>query len=681
MTKKVALYSGLFCLSTLGLANTTMAPPPHKVILFVWDGLRPDAITAKNTPNLYRIKQQGSYFSDNHASYPTFTMMNAATFATGDFAGKTGFFGNVLWDPKAQGDNAANKPVDFNQPVFTEDYKILADLDEPNIDDPLVNVHTLFQIAQQHGMKTATVGKSGPAFFQDYQQEMGQAGIVFDEKHVYPLSFAKQLQKQSYPIPKLSPYAFAPGQLKLHNKNGDPTHFTPVATLEKTPEGYPDHVTPDPNKAKTSPYSRSNAYLMQSFLSKIWPRQPQLSVVWLRNPDTTEHNYGPGSQAYQQALQDQDKLLGELLSTLKAKHQLQTTNLIIASDHSHSNVSGPLNLFPLRRIKNGKLGAISQHGFSVSGNVRAADLLSRAGFHAYDGLGCSYDPILSGILANGRPVYPTQIDKTGQVCQGRISAVDLYGDSGHKLKAALYTTPSYLVPKKLPSDAIIVANNGGSVYFYLPSHNQKLAEKLLRFLQAHEQFGPVFTSHRYGNLPGALSLATVKLHNPEGRSPDIIASMHFDDQAIINHLRGIEYNTAGINRGMHGSFSHTDVHNTLLAIGPDFKKHFVDPLPSGNVDVPNTIAHLLGFKLKGTDGRILLEALTDGSAVSHYQLAFATIAPERAAKHLTMRLPSNPNGHNIDHGKHRFNETLHVKLLSHNGHVSSYFDQAKERRW
>ena len=41
---------------------------------------------------------------------------------------------------------------------------------------------------------------------------------------------------------------------------------------------------------------------------------------------------------------------------------------------------------------------------------------------------------------------------------------------------------------------------------------------------------------------------------------------------------------------MHGSFSPLDVHNTLIAFGPDFREGLKDPLPSGNVDVAPTIA-------------------------------------------------------------------------------------------
>ena len=49
-------------------------------------------------------------------------------------------------------------------------------------------------------------------------------------------------------------------------------------------------------------------------------------------------------------------------------------------------------------------------------------------------------------------------------------------------------------------------------------------------------------------------------------------------------------------RGMHGSFSPIDVHNTLIAYGPDFREGMRDTLPTGNVDVAPTIASILGLE-------------------------------------------------------------------------------------
>src|SRR5687768_3340098 len=75
----------------------------NRVILFIWDGLRPDSVTAENTPNLHQLMKSGVQFLDNHSSYPTFTMINAGSFATGNRAGLTGFYGNKVWDTEVRG--------------------------------------------------------------------------------------------------------------------------------------------------------------------------------------------------------------------------------------------------------------------------------------------------------------------------------------------------------------------------------------------------------------------------------------------------------------------------------------------------------------------------------------------------------------------------------------------------
>src|SRR5262249_2060176 len=77
--------------------SAAVAGGKHHVIVFVWDGMRPDSISEADTPHLAALAKRGTYFADNHSSYPTFTMMNAAAFATGAFSGKSGFYGNSLY--------------------------------------------------------------------------------------------------------------------------------------------------------------------------------------------------------------------------------------------------------------------------------------------------------------------------------------------------------------------------------------------------------------------------------------------------------------------------------------------------------------------------------------------------------------------------------------------------------
>ncbi len=621
----LASVAFLFFSSITGFAtNSKDASIVHKrlhsqarnIIVFVWDGMRPDAISKKYTPNLYALKEKGSEFVHNHSSFPTFTMMNASSFATGDFAGKTGFYGNTLWNPHTHGKDDENKSVDFQQPVFTEDYHILQDLDDSG---SLIQVQTLFNLANKAGIRTVAIGKSGPAFFQDYQQK----NIVFDEKHVYPKKFTDYLKAQHYPLPADTKYAYK--SFVMEPDNGNPTGYDMVSLLK-------DGVTTDPSVALTSPFNKDNAYLMNSYLKEVIPyAHPQLSLIWLRNPDTTEHNYGVGSKAFYSALRSQDIQLGKLETALKEQGRLSDTDIVVVSDHGHSNVSGSQLEFPLRDINKGTIRRIDKrHGYSVSGDFRPAALLHSAGFSAYDGQGCEYDPVLTGVTTTGKRVLSMHVDTKGRVCGGNVKVVD---QNGHRNNDAgiKYTTQSYKVPRVLPKDAVIVAANGGSTYLYVPSHNQILIKKLVRTLQSHEQFGAVLVDQRYGNIPGTLPLTLVKLENSDHRNPDIIVSSNFNSKAIIQGFAGTEFNSDGSDRGMHGSFSPVDIHNILIVSGPDFKKHFKDTLPSGNVDVAPTIAHLLGLKLPDTDGRPLLEALTKSAVgIKDYQVIITRDGCKRA---------------------------------------------------
>src|SRR5881227_4317401 len=88
----------------------------RRVIIFVWDGLRADDLTPEITPNYFALARSGVVFADHHAVYPTFTMMNSASIATGTYPGVHGFYGNVVYAPSAKGKNAKGADVDFSAP-------------------------------------------------------------------------------------------------------------------------------------------------------------------------------------------------------------------------------------------------------------------------------------------------------------------------------------------------------------------------------------------------------------------------------------------------------------------------------------------------------------------------------------------------------------------------------------
>jgi arylsulfatase A-like enzyme len=633
----------------------TPPPPDRSVIVFVWDGLRPDGVTAADTPNLAKLRDAGVEFTDNHATYPTFTMMNSASFATGQFSDATGYYGNVLWQPGATGNDSAGKPVDFRQPVFSEDYGVLDGLKAPGKE---LLADTLFGAAQGAGMVTFAVGKSGAAYLMD----TGRGGLLLDEKAALPLAFARELQAAGVALPPTGPNAFGPGELVLGPDNGNPVEFKPVIRLK-------DGVSSDAGDDHGSPFKGALDYLINVYAEHVLPdKHPRLTVLWLRDPDSTEHSFGIGTANWRDAIRSNDALLGKLLARLDALGLRDKTDIVVVSDHGHSNVSGPQDLFPLRAVRDGAIAEIDPHGDSVSGLVRLADLLRRAGFTAFDGLGCTYLPVATGIRKDATPVYPTKVDGDGKLC----------GKEGQK-----YQAPPYKVPAELPAHALVVAVNGGSDYIYVPDHDPALVKKTVGFLQSRAEVGAIFIDDRYGAIPGTLPLGAIHARNAAGKNPDIIFSYDYDKDAVVDGMSGTEMSGmlgGGNFRGMHGSFSPLDVHNTLIAAGPDFRAGFKDPLPSGNVDVAPTIARILGLSLPHAQGRPLLEALARGAAVGDYRVAPDVQRPQAPATGVTVHLPTDPDGKDVAPKLSTYSFELHTKALSYGKQRYTYFDFAKASR-
>jgi arylsulfatase A-like enzyme len=646
------------CAPAASPGPVTPARPPagRNVIILVWDGLRPDAIDPAITPNLARLRDRGVELTDHHATYPTFTMMNSASLATGAFPDLTGYYGNVLWQPTATGNDSAGKPVDFRQPVFSEDYAILDALKQP--DKELLRVETVFAAAQRAGMATVAIGKSGAAYLQD----TGRGGVVLDEKAALPLAFAKELQAAGVALPATTPNAYAPGELVLGEASGNPVEFGPV-------KKFADGVSVDPTDETGSPYKGALAYLVHAYLEHVLPdKQPRLTLVWLRDPDSTQHSFGVGTANWRDALAANDRLLGEIIARLEALGRSGTTDLVIVSDHGHSNVSGPGDVFPLRAVRGGAMAEIDAHGHSASGEVRIADLLRRAGFTAFDGLGCTLLPVAMGIRRDGSPLYPVLTDRDGRVC----------GKAGQT-----YQVPPYKVPAELPPHALVVAVNGGSDYIYVPEHDPALVQKVAVFLQERAEVGAIFVDDRYGAIPGTLPLTRIHARNAAGRNPDLIFSYDFDDAAVVNAVRGTEMAgvlNGGTYRGMHGSFSPRDVHNVLIAAGPDFRAGFRDALPTGNVDLAPTVAHILGVPLPRAQGRPLFEAMVGGAAPADYRVTARVVAPETAATGLTVRRPTDPDGKDVAPGVHSYTFELHIKELQYGGRTYTYYDLARASR-
>ena len=98
---RFSFFTGLAFLISIAPLTCVFAGEPHGrariFVLMVWDGLRPDLVTERDTPNLVALAREGVRFERHHSSYPTVTMVNAAVLATGADPGTDGVIGNVMF--------------------------------------------------------------------------------------------------------------------------------------------------------------------------------------------------------------------------------------------------------------------------------------------------------------------------------------------------------------------------------------------------------------------------------------------------------------------------------------------------------------------------------------------------------------------------------------------------------
>jgi len=165
------------------------------------------------------------------------------------------------------------------------------------------------------------------------------------------------------------------------------------------------------------------------------------------------------------------------------------------------------------------------------------------------------------------------------------------------------------------SDDIMVVSNGGATLLYVIGQKAKLIRSVVDYLQTQEFTGVLFTRKP---SPGAFALDQAFINTPG--APDVVIGLRWSADRNSNGTPGLVFYDGSDRKageGMHVTLSRFDMHNTLIAAGPDFRRGFADDLPTGNVDLAPTILWILGIPPPHRmDGRVLTEALTiDGPRV------------------------------------------------------------------
>ena len=583
----------------------------RNVIIFVADGLRNGSVNQSDAPTLYALRQLGVDFPNSHALFPTFTTPNASAIATGHYLGDTGDFSNTLYLGFPLPQRTGILVPDTLTP-FIENDAVLGCADEHFLCN-FLNEETLLAVAHKHGFATAAIGKLGPTLIQDIAAGCPKDGSVPTPETVIiddttgkdggiPLD-----RKIAEAIKDAGLELVAPdrsnGHPKTQEDNGTPGTSDKPGTLSanlKQQQFFADALT----KAVLPSFLRAG--------------KPFVVVFWSRDPDGTQHNQGdslnqlrpgingPTSVA---AVKNADTNLKQILDFVNSIPGLAAdTDLFVTSDHGFSTISkheldaagnNPVKSYAAEQTYKDAAGRQEvPTGFLPPGFV-AIDLAHFLNLPLFDP-----DKV---IMIDGKKSYRAvnpESSNSDTSEQRPASGDGLIGGTG-----AL-----------APADAkIVVAANGGSDLVYLPSKDQQLLEKMVEFLATQDYVSGLFTDPDYGTVKGALTLDDINLKGIAVLpTPALVINFRsFAIEPADRLMNGVTLCDTVLQegQGMHGSFSRADTLNCMVAVGPDFKQHFVDQAPVSNVDLARTFAQILKLELPVhgcLQGRVLSEALKDG---------------------------------------------------------------------
>ncbi len=257
---------------------TELTVQPARVVVMVWDGMRPDLISAELTPNLYALTQQGSAYRRATGVLPSVTRPTTSSVSTGVSPATHGITANLLVGP----------PND-RAPLDTGDHLALERLRAVN-NGRILPVQTLAEAVVAAGKRIVLMGSGST----------GQLAL-------------------------LDPEGVA---TRIHVEFTDPPAVADTLAAR---------FGPAPTKA--IPVNAANDWLNRVFTDYVLPElQPDIVIMWQCEPDASQHAQGLGSAAAIAAIQGNDQRLGQAVAAIEASGV--PTTLIVASDHGHTTVNG-----------------------------------------------------------------------------------------------------------------------------------------------------------------------------------------------------------------------------------------------------------------------------------------------------------------------------------------------------
>jgi arylsulfatase A-like enzyme len=320
----------LFCIVC---ACATVAVPPKSerhVVVVVWDGMRPDFVSEQNTPTLWKLAREGVTFRNHHAVYPSATNVNGTAMVTGVYPGKSGIIANYVYRPDIDPHHA----VSIELPSVVEKGDQLSG-------GKYISAPTIAQFVQRAGARSLIASAKTVGLLLDRQ-----LGV---RRNVGDLSNRNTKQQNAVALKKSVTLSAG---LCLPNMA--------LAPITEALGPFPsDHLQKD-------------SWTTKALIELLWKDGvPAFSILWLGEPDLTQHETAPGAPAAIAAIKSADENLAAVLSALDEHKVRETTDVFVVSDHGFSTIRRSIDL---RKILNeAGFGATTEfHGDPKTGDIMLA---------------------------------------------------------------------------------------------------------------------------------------------------------------------------------------------------------------------------------------------------------------------------------------------------------------------
>lgn len=341
MNRRLFCKPGHFRRNVLGLTLLLLTLPAwavlgrgraEHVVLVVWDGMRPDFVLPQYTSNLYHLATNGVFFKNHHAVYVTSTEVNGVALATGVYPNRSGIMANSEFRPE----------IGWLGAFGTESLDAVRRADLLTREQ-YIQVPTLPELVQDAGYPTAIAGTKPVVLLHD------RSG-----KRTTPAQRASVNLFRGMTLPRAA--------LETVKKANDDREFPASAVYPNTP---------------------ADEWTTRALVQGMWRKGlPRYSVLWLSDPDYSQHHEAPGADVALRALESADKQLGVVLKALADRKLRDKTDILVVSDHGFSTIERTVDVAALlkkagfnafRRFENPEPGDVLVVGLGGSVSLYVVD--------------------------------------------------------------------------------------------------------------------------------------------------------------------------------------------------------------------------------------------------------------------------------------------------------------------